>query len=414
MIRILDLEDAKPLIARKTQRLSDAERVVEPILKDVRERGDAALADYARKFDGLEGVALRVPAAECESAWAALPPAFVSAVHVAARNIREYAETQLPKENWTGHPDGRRLGQIVRPLDSMGAYIPAGRYPLPSTLLMTAIPAQVAGVKTICVASPRPSLEILGGCAFLGVPNLFRMGGAQAIAAFAFGTETVPKVDRIVGPGNIYVAAAKKLIAGEVGIDFVAGPTEIVIIAADADPAFLAADMLAQAEHDTEASSILLTTSKTLAEAVASEIERQLKTLPTAAVARAAIQDGSAIVLVRSLHEAVEFSNRLAPEHLALHDASLLPGVLHAGSVFLGATSPEAAGDYASGPNHVLPTSGAARTRGGLSAADFVKVISVQELSREGLCRLTPAITALARAEGLEAHARSVEVRNRV
>lgn len=414
MIRILDLKDAQPLIARKTQRLSEAEKVVAPILEDVRARGDAALAEYGRKFDGIEGSELRVRPEECESAWATLSPAFVSAVHVAARNIREYAETQLPKENWVEYPDGRRLGQIVRPLDSMGAYIPAGRYPLPSTLLMTAIPAQVAGVKTMCVASPRPSPEILGGCAFLKVPNLFRMGGAQAIAAFAYGTESVPKVDRIVGPGNIYVAAAKKLIAGEVGIDFVAGPTEIVIIAADANPAFVAADMLAQAEHDTEASSILLTTSRSLAEAVASEIERQLETLPTAPVAGVAIQDGSAIVLVRSLDEAVEFSNRLAPEHLALHDASLLAGIVHAGSVFLGATSPEAAGDYASGPNHVLPTSGAARVRGGLSAADFVKVISVQELSRDALCRLTPAITALARAEGLEAHARSVEVRNRV
>src|SRR5579872_1588126 len=413
MIRILDSKDAQPLITRKTQCLSEAERVVAPILDDVRVRGDAALADYGRKFDGLEGRELGVPAEDCEAAWAALSPALVSALHIAARNIREYAETQLPKENWIAYPDGRRLGQIVRPLDSMGAYIPSGRYPLPSTLLMTTIPAQVAGVKIICVASPRPSAEILGGCAFLKLTNLFRVGGAQAIAAFAFGTDTVPKVDRIVGPGNIYVAAAKKLLAGEVGIDFVAGPTEIVIIATEANPAFLAADMLAQAEHDTEASSILLTTSRTLAAAVAEEIERQLETLPTAAIARAAIQGNSAIILVRSMDEAVEFSNRLAPEHLALHDPSLLPGIRHAGSVFLGANSPEAAGDYVSGPNHVLPTSGAARIRGGLSAADFVKIISVQELSPDGLCRLTPAIASLARAEGLEAHARSAEVRTR-
>lgn len=251
-----------------------------------------------------------------------------------------------------------------------------------------------------------------GICARLGIANLFRMGGAQAIAAMAFGTETVPKVDRIVGPGNIYVAAAKKLIAGEVGIDFVAGPTEILIIAADGNAAWLAADMLAQAEHDTEASAILLTTSRALAEAVALELERQLETLPTASVAREAILGNSAVVLVRSLEEAVEFSNRLAPEHLALHDASLIGGIRHAGSVFLGPHSPEAAGDYASGPNHVLPTSGAARLCGGLSAADFVKVISVQEMTKEGLYRLTPAITTLARAEGLEAHARSVEMRN--
>jgi histidinol dehydrogenase len=293
----------------------------------------------------------------------------------------------------------------------MAAYIPAGRYPLPSTLLMTVIPAQVAGVKTICVASPRPSPEILAGCGVLNVSHLFRMGGAQAIAALAFGTASIPKVDRIVGPGNIYVSAAKKLLAGEVGIDFVAGPTEIVIIAAEGDPRHIAADMLAQAEHDADASAILLTTSRPLAEAVAAEIERQLTGLPTAAVAGEAIARNGAIVLFERLEQAADFANQLAPEHLALHDRSLLPAIRHAGSIFLGPGSPEAAGDYASGPNHVLPTSGAARLRGGLSAADFVKVISVQELSPDALARLAPAITRLARAEGLEAHARSVEVR---
>ena len=240
---------------------------------------------------------------------------------------------------------------------------------------------------------------------------MFRLGGAQAIGAFAFGTETVPRVDRIVGPGNIYVAAAKKLLAGEVGIDFVAGPTEIVIIAAEGDPRHLAADMLAQAEHDTEASSILLTTSSTLAERTAQEVARQLETLPTAPVACEAIRRNSAIILVRSLEEAAEWSNRIAPEHLAITDTGLLPSITNAGSIFVGPNSPEAAGDYASGPNHVLPTSGVARIRGGLSSADFVKVISVQQLTRDGLQRLAPAITTLARAEGLEAHARSVEVR---
>ena len=293
----------------------------------------------------------------------------------------------------------------------MGAYIPAGRYPLPSTLLMTVIPAQVAGVRTICVTSPRPSAEILATAKFLGVSNLFRIGGAQAIAALAFGTATIPKVDRIVGPGNIYVAAAKKLLAGEVGIDFVAGPTEIVIIAEDADPIHVAADMLAQAEHDVEASAILLTTSRTLAEQVALEVARQLQTLPTAPVACEAIRNNSAVILCPSMDAAVEASNRLAPEHLAIYDESLLPKIQHAGSVFIGPFSPEAAGDYASGPNHVLPTSGAARIRGGLSAADFVKIISVQQLTAGGLKQLAPAVTTLARAEGLEAHARSVEVR---
>ena len=245
----------------------------------------------------------------------------------------------------------------------------------------------------------------------LGVGNVFQMGGAQAIAAFAYGTRTVPRADRIVGPGNIYVAAAKKLLAGEVGIDFVAGPTEILMIAAEGDPRHLAADMLAQAEHDVDASAILLTPSKRLAGAVARELERQLAVLPTAAVASKSIARNSAIILVESLEEAVEISNRFAPEHLSIPDSALLAKVKHAGSVFVGPHSPEAAGDYASGPNHVLPTSGAARIRGGLSVMDYLKVISVQELSAAALARIAPAVTTLARAEGLEAHARSVEVR---
>src|SRR3954464_6927603 len=276
MIRILDYKDAGTMAVRKAQRFDDAEQIVAPILKDVRERGDAALLDYARKFYGFEGTSVRIPVA------GSLTPVFESAVSTAAANIREYARLQLPVEKMVDYPDGRRLGQIVRPLESMGAYTPAGRYPLPSTLLMNVIPAQVAGVKTTCVASPRPSAEILGIAEWLGVTHFFQMGGAQAIAAMAYGTATVPRVDRIVGPGNIYVAAAKKLIAGETGIDFVAGPTEIVIIATEADPAHVAADMLAQAEHDVDASAIFITTSSALAEAVAQEVERQLATLPTA------------------------------------------------------------------------------------------------------------------------------------
>jgi histidinol dehydrogenase len=405
MIRILAYKDAQSLIVRKTVRLAEAERIVAPILIDVRDRGDRALLEYARKFDGFDGASVRIPVE------GSLAPAFAEAVAIAAKNIREYAQAQLPREWFVDYPDGRRLGQIVRPLDAMGAYVPAGRYPLPSTLLMTVIPAQVAGVATTCVACPNPSPEIMGIAQWLGVTHLFRMGGAQAIAALAYGTETVPKVDRIVGPGNIYVAAAKKLLAGETGIDFVAGPTEIVIIAAEGDPRWIAADLLAQAEHDVDASAILLTTSPSLAKAVANEVIRQLETLPTAAVARPSIEANGAIVVLDTLDQAVEFSNELAPEHLALHDGNLLARIRHAGAVFVGASSPESAGDYASGPNHVLPTSGAARLRGGLSAADFAKVIAVQELSREGLAKLTPAITTLARAEGLEAHARSAEVR---
>jgi histidinol dehydrogenase len=408
MIRILDCKDAAGLITRKAVRLEEAERIVAPIIDDVRKRGDLALLEYARKFDGFSGDSVRM------AVEGSLTREMQCAVETAAANIREHARTQLPVEGFIEYPDGRRLGQIVRPLDSMGAYIPAGRYPLPSTLLMTVIPAQVAGVAMTCVACPNPSAEILGIAKWLGVTHLFRMGGAQAIAALAYGTETVPRVDRIVGPGNIYVAAAKKLIAGEVGIDFVAGPTEIVIIAAEGNAKWIAADMLAQAEHDLDASSILLTNSRTLAAEVAEEIERQLSTLPTAAVARVSVKNNGAIVIVDAMEQAVVFSNSLAPEHLALHDAGLLGGIKHAGAVFLGPSSPEAAGDYASGPNHVLPTSGAARLRGGLSTVDFVKVISVQELSPASLAGLTPAITTLARAEGLEAHARSVEARESV
>jgi len=406
MLRIISLSEAQGFVTRKTVRLAQAEQTVAPILEAVRARGDAAVLEYARKFDGFEGTSLTVP-----TAGSRVSPEFLAALETASKNIREYAQIQLPRDTWTDLPDGRSLGSIVRPLESMGAYIPAGRYPLPSTLLMTVIPAQVAGVRGICVTSPHPSPEILACAKFLGVEAVFQIGGAQAIAAMAFGTATIPKVDRIVGPGNIYVAAAKKLLAGEVGIDFVAGPTEIVIIADDADPRYIAADMLAQAEHDVEASAILLTTSRTLAERVALEVSRQLALLPTAAVACEAIRNNSAAILCPSLDAAVEASNQLAPEHLAIHDAGLLPRIQHAGSVFVGPNSPEAAGDYATGPNHVLPTSGAARIRGGLSSADFVKVISVQELTSSGLRQLAPAITTLARAEGLEAHARSIEVR---
>jgi len=242
MIRILTYKDAQSLIQRKTVRLEEAERIVAPILADVRERGDAALLDYARKFDRFTGDSVRL------HVTGSLEPEFLRAVEAAANNIRDYARAQLPQEWFIDYPDGRRLGQVVRPLDAMGAYVPAGRYPLPSTVLMTVIPAQVAGVATTCIACPHPSEEILGIAHWLGVTHMFQMGGAQAIAAFAYGTETVPKVDRIVGPGNIYVAAAKKLIAGETGIDFVAGPTEIVIIAAEGDPRWIAADLLAQAD----------------------------------------------------------------------------------------------------------------------------------------------------------------------
>ncbi len=411
MLRIIESKNAGSLLRRRAARMAEAEATVRPILEAVRKRGDRALAAYARRLDGLDRPTVRVPARELKRAATRLAPELRSAVELASANIRAFAATQLPREQTGELAPGLRVGQIVRPLDAVAAYIPSGRYPLPSTLMMTVIPAQVAGVPRIVVASPKPVMAIYGVASMLGVSDVFQMGGAHGIAAFAFGTRTVPRVDRIVGPGNIYVAAAKKLLAGEVGIDFVAGPSEILIIAQDGDPRVVAADMLAQAEHDVEASAILLTSSKALAKAVAAEVARQLESLPTAPVAAQAISKNSAIILVRSTDEAIELANQFAPEHLSIPDSSLLYQIRHAGSVFVGPFSPEAAGDYASGPNHVLPTGGAARLRGGLSAADFVKVISVQELNAEALATLAPAISTLARAEGLEAHARSVEVR---
>jgi len=407
-MRILESRQADELLARRGARMAEAEAVVRPILDAVRERGDAAALEYSRQFDGFVGQAFSLSTAGTSKE---LSPEFRNAVELAAANVRTYAELQMPREWCHEVRPGVKLGQVVRPLETVAAYVPSGRYPLPSTVIMTVVAAQVAGVPNICIASPKPPREVLGTAEILGIDRVFRIGGAQAIAAFAFGTETIPRADRIVGPGNIYVAAAKKLLAGEVGIDFVAGPTEILIIAEDGDPRHLAADMLAQAEHDVDASAVLLTTSRALAEAVTAEVEHQLSILPTAPVACEAIERNSAAVIVGSLDEALDLANRFAPEHLSIPDASLLSKVKNAGSVFVGPFSPEAAGDYVSGPNHVLPTSGAARVRGGLSVMDYVKIISVQELTADALARLTPAITALARAEGLEAHARSAEVR---
>jgi histidinol dehydrogenase len=417
MVRIVDASAVSAMLRRRAGRMTEAEGLVRPILEAVRTKGDKALVEYARKFDGLDAATVAVPQAALDAAFAGLSKQMKSALKQASANIRAYAKLQMPAAKQATLAPGLKTGQVIRPLDVVAAYIPSGRYPLPSTLMMTAIPAQVAGVQMICACSPKPAEAVMGTASYLKVNRFFRMGGAHAIAAFAYGTKTVPRADRIVGPGNIYVAAAKKLLAGEVGIDFVAGPTEILIIAhekaSEANPKWIAADMLAQAEHDTDASAIVLTKSKQLAAAVAKEVERQLATLLTAPVARKAIDRNSAIILVGSQAEAVEIANRFAPEHLSIPDRSLLPAIRHAGSIFIGPVSTEAAGDYASGPNHVLPTSGVARLRGGLSTADYVKVISTQELNLPALKRLEASVTTLARAEGLEAHARSVEVRTR-
>lgn len=410
MIRILTPAEAEPLLQRKDLRMAEAVEVVGPILDAVMARGDAAVLEYASRFDSHEGSLVAGPD-ELAGAWDEVSAEFRDAVDVSLRNIEAFAKQQMPAEFRTELAPGHVVGQIVRPLETVAAYIPGGRYPLPSTVLMTAGPARVAGVKSVWVTTPRFSRETYAAAHRAGVSRLAKVGGAQAIAAFAFGTESIPKADRIVGPGNIYVSAAKKLLAGEVGIDFVAGPTEVLIIANEGNPAWIAADLLAQAEHDPDAAALLLTTSRSLAEQVQAEVTRQLESLPTGATALAAIRSNSAIVVTSSDAESLDLSNRIAPEHLCLHDPALIGGVLNAGSVFLGATSPEAAGDYVTGPNHVLPTAGAARLHGGLSVMDFLKVITIQELSPSGLRRVAGAAATLARAEGLEAHARSIEVR---
>lgn len=414
MLRIVSSRDGQALAAlaaRRSRRLAEAERVVAPILEAVRARGDAAILEYARRLDGLENRAPRVPARRLREARLNLAGEIAAAVRLAVERIRRYAERQMPAGWMESFDDGIELGQLIRPLDSVAVYVPGGRYPLPSTVMMAVVPAQVAGVRRIAVTSPRPAPATLGTAAMLGVDEVYALGGAQAIAAFAFGTETIPRADRIVGPGNAYVAAAKKLLAGEAGIDFVAGPTEILLIFEAGDPQALAADMLAQAEHDADAAAILLTPSRPLAEAVAAEVARQLQGLPTRGVAAEAIRGNSAAIVTETLDEACEIANRFAPEHLAVSEAVPLDAIRHAGSVFVGAWSPEAAGDYAAGPNHVLPTGGSARLRGGLSVLDYVKIVSVQRLSEGGLRRLAPTVAALARAEGLEAHARSIEAR---
>ncbi|MGD0601060.1 MAG: histidinol dehydrogenase, partial [Terriglobales bacterium] len=299
------------------------------------------------------------------------------------------------------------VGQLVRPLESVGCYVPGGRYPLPSTVLMTVIPAQVAGVRQIRVASPRPAQTTLAAAAFLGVREFYRVGGAQAIAALAYGTEEIPRVDKIVGPGNRYVTAAKKLVAFDCAIEFLAGPTEAVVISADGDPACIASDLVAQAEHDPDALCIFITTSRGLAKKVQHEVRVRSRANPIAAEA---LSRRGAILLVASLEQAVEASNRIAPEHLTL-PAALAPAVQHAGAVFLDEFTPQAAGDYVSGPNHVLPTGAMARVRGGLSVLDFVRVIGCQQVSRAGIRGIGPPGITLATAEGLTGHAEAFRVR---
>ncbi len=414
-MRILDGPQRDRLVnalaGRGATDLADIEPVVRRIVSEVQRSGDRAVRRYAARWDGLgKGELLRVPEDELHEAWEQTYPELQNAIEQAAGNIRRYAEWQAaPALNeWRREiQPGVTVGQLVRPLQSVGCYVPGGRYPLPSTVLMTVIPAQVAGVKQICVASPRPAQATLAAAAFLGVREFYRVGGAQAIAALAYGTESIPRVDKIVGPGNRYVTAAKKLVAFDCAIEFLAGPTEAVVISADGDPACIASDLVAQGEHDPDALCIFITTSLALARRVQQEVQERTR---TNSIAAQSLSRRGAILLVASLEDAVEISNRIAPEHLTL-PVELAPTVLHAGAVFLGEFTPQAAGDYVSGPNHVLPTGAMARVRGGLSVLDFVRVIGCQKVSRAGIDRISPSGITLATAEGLHGHAEAFRVR---
>jgi len=416
-MRIVKLTDAvaAKFFARRSSHDAAAERIASRIVADVRRGGDAALFRWASKLDGLKLApdTLWISRAEMRAARGTISRDLLRAIEHAARNIRRVAEAQLPR-SWTiAVEPGVRVGQRVTPLETIGCYIPGGRFSLFSTLLMTAIPAQVAGVKRIVVACPKASPALLAAAEILGVNEIARVGGAQAIGAFAYGTQSVPRVNKICGPGNRYVTAAKRMVSNDCAIDMPAGPTEVLILATGGDSRYIAADLLAQAEHDPDAVALLLTPSMRLAKAVAAEVASQLQDLPKTNPAWKSLKQASAILLAPSLDAAIRFSNRMAPEHLSipLAEKSLVERLSEAGSVFLGPWSAQPIGDYASGTNHVLPTSGWAHARGGLSVLDFIKCSSTQELSRAGLKRLAPVVSAMARAEGLEAHARAVEVR---
>jgi histidinol dehydrogenase len=416
-MRILKLTDAvaAKFLARRSSHDAAAERIAARILADIRKNGDAALFRWALRLDRLRLTrkSLWISRAEIRAASRNVPRDLVRAIEHAARNIRRVADEQCPR-SWTITVEpGVRVGQRVTPLGTIGCYIPGGRFSLFSTLLMTAIPAQVAGVKRIVVACPKPSPALLAAAEILGVTEIARMGGAQAIGALAYGTQSIPRVDKICGPGNRYVTAAKRIVSNDCAIDMPAGPTEVLILATGGSPRYIAADFLAQAEHDPDAIALLVTPSQRMAKAVAAEVEKQLRDLPKTNPAWKSLRLASAILVAPSLGAAIQFANRVAPEHLSIPDANkkLVEKLSEAGSVFLGPWSAQPIGDYASGTNHVLPTSGWARARGGLSVSDFVKCSSTQEISRLGLKRLAPVVTAMARAEGLEAHARAVEVR---
>jgi histidinol dehydrogenase len=397
------------LESRGSAALDSVLPAVKRIVADVRKQGERALLRYASQFDGLQDKAnLRVTPEEMFAAWESTTPPLRQALTTAAEQIRAFAVNQLP-ESWSSEPiPGLITGQLVRPLASVGCYVPSGRHPLPSTLLMTAIPAQVAGVARIVVVSPRPALETLAAAHLLGITEFYRLGGAHAIAALAYGTASVSSVAKIVGPGNLYVTAAKRLVAFDCAIDMLAGPTEIVVTSERGNPADIASDLVAQAEHDPEALGLFITTRADLAKAVIAQTKLRSRNNP---VARAALDRNGLVILATTTDEAHQITNRLAPEHLTVDAPGDLDWVRNAGSVFIGRWSAQPMGDYISGPNHTLPTGGMARVRGGLSVNDFVKLITVQQYSAKAMRTLGPQAALLAEAEGLTAHAEAIRTR---
>ena len=400
--------EVERVAARRRKLAQNVDRKVRGIIEDVRRHGNSALRKYGRRWDGLGKTdSFKVPEKELKRALASVNPEFRSALEKAAANIRQFCEWQKPAEFFRTIQPGIKVGQIIRPLEAVGCYVPGGRYPLPSSLLMTVIPAQVAGVRRVVVASPKPAAETLAAAALLGVAEFYRIGGAQAIAALAYGTEAIGKVKKIVGPGNIFVTTAKKLVAFDCSIDFLAGPTEAVVVSDAGNPKFIAADLVAQAEHDPDALGIFITSSSALAQKVEREIQAMVAENVTASQS---LREYGVIFVTSSRRESLQIANRLAPEHISIAEEDL-PLIQNSGSVFIGDYSAQTLGDYIAGPNHVLPTSGTATYRGGLSVCDFLKVISVQQVSRSGLRAVASKAITLAKAEGLAAHANSVAVR---
>ncbi|HEY7744897.1 MAG TPA: histidinol dehydrogenase [Desulfuromonadales bacterium] len=411
----------RAIVERRENIPEGVEATVSSIIADVRRRGDAALFEYTEKFDRLQLTAatMQVTPEEIDRALAAISQQSLDALKLAATRIADYHRKQKT-ETWLSTDETDiLLGQMVRPLDRVGIYVPGGKAAYPSSVLMNAVPARVAGVAEVIMVVPMPGGEVnphvLAAAHLAGVDRIFKVGGAQAVAALAYGTETIPRVDKITGPGNIYVATAKKMVFGQVDIDMIAGPSEILVINdGSGEAAHIAADLLSQAEHDELASSVLVTTDEKMAQAVQNQVEEQLGRLSRQAIARQSIDRFGAIVLARDLEEAIAFSNRIAPEHLELAVANpfeILPLIRHAGAIFMGHHTPEAAGDYLAGPNHTLPTGGTARFFSPLGVDDFVKKSSLVSFSRQGLERLGRDIIHIAELEGLEAHARSVAIR---